>query len=367
MNELSSDKQSLFKLKKELAISSTDKIDTCINKLTHSVSTIFNYYEQTIEKKNSEIWYLNGLHRQEENSKLHVFKESQSTSNYKTMEENFRRNVYEERNKEFERCISDSDQMYFHTQNLMKQLAEKWTRKTVQIKELKKEISDRKTQLYLLNVEKTEINNSLEVASKSRWGDEERFQKIKTAQLHLSKDVKRMTNEMNHMQRHEKKLKEQIIEFENDKKQLSSELESELKEIKRIQLKLNAYSSTIIKNKQLSDSVNMDKSRLENYLNLEKETKQELLSVVNKKRKEIEWYRRASKDFGSKSLINPNDNVSSSEDDKSLKPSNSQIIPDDLSEYGIESKLTKNNRAFRYKLNFAKYFGQSRNHNILYS
>ena len=365
MSEFNSDKEFLTKIRKEIAISRNDNINDCISKLTHSASTIFDYYEHTIGIKDAQILYLNGLRKTEELTKELDHNEEEFLSQYKSMEEDYRKHTYEKSNKHFEKSIKESDEMYFYTQNLMKELAEKWKKKNSQIKDLKRVISNKKNQLDILQQKSDEANKNLDIIINLKGDNDETFQSIKTTQLNLTKDVSRMMIEINNLQKHEKRLKDYINRDEVQKRQLISELDCELKEIDKIKQKLDNHSSAFIRNKRLSDSVNMDQSRLESFLSMEKETKQELLSVVNMKKKEIELYKRKSKEFVSKSFINPNDTVSSHNDieEESSHSDSSQIIPDELSDYETENKLG-NKRYYHYLNNFEKYCGITKNFKV---
>lgn len=63
------------------------------------------------------------------------------------------------------------------------------------------------------------------------------------------------------------------------------ELKSETDQLNQLKTKLSSYSKNLHRNKHLSESVDLDQSRLEGFLNAEVEAKQELMSVLHKRRR----------------------------------------------------------------------------------
>ena len=104
-------------------------------------------------------------------------------------------------------------------------------------------------------------------------------------------------------QKEEKKLKEQVRQMKSTCKQLSIEVKEDRRQVQKISQKLARFSNSFLQDKRLSESVDLDQSRLESFLNNEKETKQGLLCEVNQKKRHFHRQRSINKSCTSHKFI----------------------------------------------------------------
>lgn len=207
-------------------------------------------------------------------------------------------------------CVKQSDDMYKNAQEVMKQLTNDLQTKNQQVKLLKHEIKNRKKRLESVAYHKSEVERSLTKISKQSEKYKDR-KDIKIAASTLSKEVNRLLTEKLDLQKFQKKIKEQIKMMQMNQTQLKYEMIDEVNQVDKLKEKLSTYSSSYNKNKELSESVNLGQSRLENVLNYEKETKQELLCEVNQRKKTIQRYKSINKSFSSDNFISSDYDIES--------------------------------------------------------
>lgn len=222
--------------------------------------------------------------------------------------------------------------MYRNAQGLMRQLAEQLQEKKRQAKEIKQIIAERKQKLKEISSQKSLINSEIQVLSATKTDETDKLESMRASSNRLKKDVNRLMTERLDLQKLERKMREQLRQMSSNCKQLTEEMHNDSKEISKLKDKLSTYSNTFIRNKRLSDSVDLDQSKLESFLNFEKETKQELLSEVNQKKRVIERFRSINKSYSRSRFI------SSDLDSESAISEDSQLVSLDFADLTSESK-----------------------------
>ena len=101
----------------------------------------------------------------------------------------------------------------------------------------------------------------------------------------------------------EQNINEEIRYINTKNSQFNEKITSENREVNNLKRKLSSYSNSYIQNKKLSESVDLNQSRFESFLNTGKETQKELLSEVNHRKASLQRYRSMSKSFSSKMPI----------------------------------------------------------------
>jgi chromosome segregation ATPase len=228
--------------------------------------------------------------------------EDEYTRHYSQLDDNHRKTCLDKHNKNFDMCVKQSDEMYNNAQEVMKHLTNNLNAKNQQVKTLKHDIKHRKHSLAKLSHHKNEVGNNLTKISKQNEKYKDR-KDIKIASSKLSKEVNRLLTEKLDLQKFGKKVKEQIKMMQMNQTQLKNEMNNDVKEVEKLKERLNGYSFSYNQNKQLSESVNLGQSRLESFLNCEKETRQELLCEVNQRKKTIQRFKSMNKSFNSDKFI----------------------------------------------------------------
>lgn len=72
--------------------------------------------------------------------------------------------------------------------------------------------------------------------------------------------------------------------METQQKQMEEELDIDNEQLDKMKQKLESFSKTTDKNKKLSESVDLDQSKLEGKLNAEVEAKQRVISAIHKRK-----------------------------------------------------------------------------------
>ena len=287
---------------------------------------------QQCAEKDAQITILNGLRSCDNLESNLKSSEEQYNSHYKHLEEDYRRNCVEKHKQNFDKCVGESDEMYRNAQGLMQQLAEKLQAKKKQVKEIKQVIGERKQKLKEISNQKYDVHNQLLILSASKTNEIDKLENMRVSSNRLKKDVNRLMTERIDLQKLERKMREQLRQMASNCKQLTEEMHNDSKEISKLKEKLSTYSSSFIRNKRLSDSVDLDQSKLESFLNYEKETKQELLSEVNEKKRVIERFRSINKSYSRGRFI------SSDLDAESAISEDSQLVSLDFADLTSESK-----------------------------
>lgn len=309
MSECETDTSLLHQLKKEITIDNTDRIGECLERLQCESFATLSQMEQECRRKDNQLMVLNGLKKCEEKSEGYKFVESEYTDHYKHLDQTFRQKCLRKHNLKFEKCVKDSDQMYKNAQQLMLQLNRNLQKKNAQVKETKKTIKQKQRKLKQLMAQKRDLQRTIDTMTKN--SELKNIEMAEDSITNLNKDVGRLMTERYSLQQIEMRVKDQLRHMTSSWKHLEVELEIETKELNTLKEKLTTYSTSFRKNKRLSESVDLDHSRLESFLNIEKETKQDLLNEVNKRKKALEVYKQTSKDCISRRSLVPSEFINS--------------------------------------------------------
>ena len=199
-------------------------------------------------------------------------------------------------------------------------MADQILEKEKEAKSVKVNIRNNKKKFKTLSQKSIELENSrlntftiLDKDLKTKKEVSENLQRTR-------KEINRLMTEKIDLLKIEQKVKDDIKRKEIKCSQIREEISTEEKEVKGLRSRLSSYSNSYIKNKKLSESVDLDQSRLESFLNTEKEAKQELLSEVNQQKMSLQRNRNMNKSFTSRKFI------SSDLDLESFKSEDSQYV-----------------------------------------
>lgn len=297
--------------------------------------------QQKCARAENQVSVLNGIKICEEENCVLQATENETSEHYKGLEEDYRKNCLEKHNAKFARHVKENDEVYNNAQQLMEQLKCQLQDKTHQVKLVEKERKQRKQKLRKIGAKKQAISNELAAILAVNSEETTKLEQIHNTSMTLAKDLNRLRIEKMDLQKLEKKMRDQICQMDSTYRQLSSEMEHEQREVSVLKERLSSYSNSFIHNKRLSESVDLDQSKLENFLNYEKETKQELLSEVNNKKKKIERIRTFSKSNIGKNFI------TSDVDGESMISEDSQLANFDFVDLTSERKYSLDIQNFK--------------------
>lgn len=184
--------------------------------------------------------------------------------------------MFEVKHLRYEQEMDKINEFNQSIKDISNEMVQKMTNTDKEKKRVKQDMKKQKKILKSLAKKTTELKNSRPKVSEF-GSNESNLHDISEKSLKLSKEVNCLMTQNLDLKNLENKVKEDIKHINRRKEQVHEEITSENNKVSNLKRKLSSYSNSYLQNKKLSESVDLDQSKLESCLNIGKETKQELL------------------------------------------------------------------------------------------
>lgn len=309
----------LQNMRREITFDPTSKISEGLSKLQTITNIALKGMEEECARSHKQIEILNGIKEWENTHSDLKHLQEDTVTHYRTLAEDYKVNYVEKHNRKFEICAQEADEMVQNAKQIMLDLAKKLEAKNQQLKSLKHDVSKQESKLDQMYEARRELETEIEKLVSRQKASKRHSGGLNSEKLRIAKDVNRLMTQRLDLQKVEKKLREQIRLMNSNCAQLTQEMEVHSNDIHHIKRNLAKKSTSFNENRRLSESVDLNQSKLECFLNQSKETKKELLTEINSKKQKINRYRTINKSFSSRRFI------SSDFDAESRQSEDSQI------------------------------------------
>ncbi|CAI2384446.1 unnamed protein product [Moneuplotes crassus] len=280
--------------KKEILVQKQQDIDNAVASIHHSTENTLTRMMKQYEQASTKVVITNGIKEFDQTYLSLKLKEEEILAQAKCRKDYYQKHKFDKRDKEFKKKVKEIDEFHQSIQKMSNQMVQMIQQKDLATKMVRKDIKKRKRILKTLVENSAALENSRLNFKDMDLNYLQYSPNSPPASLKISKEVNNLMNERAGLLNIQKELKENIRYLAAQKQQINAEITYEDESLLNLEQKLNSFSKTFKKNLRLTESVDLDQSKLENFLSIEKDAKEELLCEVSQTKERIRKIRNSN-------------------------------------------------------------------------